>query len=233
MPCVCKICGWSADLPEDYKQWPDKTDNAGVYPITRAGVPAGEMLGFICARCLRAANSMRVHIKATLARIKVGPTALRRFVNGQRNVRMDDASAKVALIKTFLSAERGRSKPQIEIWHNAGWIFTVKKGEPLEIIALDHVKWRSPLQKGYSNGKKVRAGDANRRSRQTSPRARQLKRSQQVAEMDGVRRLVEERKKREESQPPAHDSPHEVFGCPSDEPCVHKSFETPYERNGR
>jgi len=149
---------------------------------------------------------------------------------------MDEASARIALVKTFLGAELQRSKVQAEFWYNAGWIFTVKKTEPREIIALDHIKWQSPLQKRFFREEKTRAADARRGSNQfkrLSLKARRLKKSQREVKVVEVRQRIAERKKRDESQPPAHDTPHQVYGCPNDEPCIHKAFETPYERNGR
>jgi hypothetical protein len=94
MKCACCICGWSRDLPEDLRDWAHVGDREiDIYPVTNAGKPHAEIQAFICAKCLRSANSMRLHIKALASKVNVTKHALERFLERQEGERISSESA--------------------------------------------------------------------------------------------------------------------------------------------
>ncbi len=109
MSCVCKYCGYQTSVSEDFHTWSNIPNfHPEVYPVTKSGKPDGELLGFICAKCLGNAQSMRSHIKGMVANIKVTQHAAERFMQRTNACEGDVTAARVAITKAFSKAKEIR-----------------------------------------------------------------------------------------------------------------------------
>ena len=107
MGCQCGICGWEKEITDNFLLWPKLMGASTViYPVTRGGRPNNEVRGFICAKCLREANSMRVFIKSLFSNIQITKHAIDRYLERCVGSQvMDSETARLAMIKEFSQAK--------------------------------------------------------------------------------------------------------------------------------
>jgi hypothetical protein len=160
MECVCRICGWKRDLPEDVRDWASVPDrNIDIYPVTEGGKPHGVIQGFLCAKCLRNASSMRLHVKAVQSKVRVTTHALDRFLERQEGERISSEAAKLAIIRIHDSARPIRFKERfmtqrllnnggkpVHYLYAAGWIVVTTQESPATILTIER-NWHRKL--GY------------------------------------------------------------------------------------
>ena len=109
MPCKCAICGYEKAVTEDFFKWSDIPGlTTEFYPVTKGGKPTGEVLNFICARCLQHANIMRVFVKTMMSGVQVTDHAVSRFIERTGADISDKQTAKIALIRAFSKARKIR-----------------------------------------------------------------------------------------------------------------------------
>ena len=150
MAVVCTLCGWSKEIPSDFTHWRELNVRAEFYPITSNGDPDGEMNGFICARCLRNANKMRIQIKASLSGLRITNHAYDRFRQRLEGERMNDDSIRQAIIKIFNNSRQIRFKDYFmerrllnnnnipaDYWYHSGWILVTTKNDPRTVMTIE------------------------------------------------------------------------------------------------
>jgi hypothetical protein len=161
MPCKCAICGYEKGITEDFMKWSDipglKTE---FYPVTR-GKPNAELLNFICARCLRDANAMKVFIKTLMSGVVVTKHAINRFNERSGSDIRDEHVGRIAVLKAFSKARRIRFCPGFTIMRIMNndfkaadyyWVsdlvFVVTSGKPQTIVTVEKL-WGKSLNKDF------------------------------------------------------------------------------------
>jgi hypothetical protein len=152
MSCICKLCGFEKGLTEDYTKWMGLVGlDAPLYPVTKNGQPGGTLHGFICARCLKSANSMRIFIKALVSGVQVTRHAIDRFIQRTKMVFPDEKTAKVAIIKAFSKSRQIRFTVMFQAlriinnqfkeanyyWNGGDLIFVTTKTTPATILTVE------------------------------------------------------------------------------------------------
>ena len=105
---TCAFCGHGWELPKRIDHWPQATPGVEIYPVTDDGKPDGDLRGYICARCLGMATSMRVYM--LMASFVITEHALQRFISRNPRAHLDEATARVAMRKMLGQARRVRFK---------------------------------------------------------------------------------------------------------------------------
>jgi len=162
MPCKCAICGYQKGVTEDFMKWPDipglKTE---LYPVTKSGKPETELLNFICARCLRNANAMRVFMKTLMSGVIVTDHAISRVIKRTGSDVRDEQVARIAILKSFSKARRIRFNPEFmirRIMNNdfktadyywvSDLVFVVSDVKPHTILTVEKL-WGKRLNKDF------------------------------------------------------------------------------------
>ncbi len=154
MGCSCAVCGYERPLPTDFNEWPPLVGTTvDIYLVTKRGKPDGEMLGFICAKCLRDANSMRIHIKSLLRRVRVTHHAVERFLSRLGGEAIEEESARGAIIKMFSHARQIRFKDEYmlrrilsnaceaaDYYYHGGFIFVTSREVPPVIVTVERTE---------------------------------------------------------------------------------------------
>jgi hypothetical protein len=123
---------------------------AEIYPITVSGKPNKDIRGYICARCLHSANSMRIYIKSIIQGIIITNHALERFLERRSGEHMTEEAARISILKIFAQSKpiRFKSKYMIDrfLKHNLtevsytyaqGLIFVRTFEEPPVIVTIE------------------------------------------------------------------------------------------------
>jgi hypothetical protein len=143
-------------LPTDFNEWPPLVGTTvDIYPITKRGKPEGELLGFICAKCLKDANAMRVYMKTFLRKVRITHHAVQRFLQRQRGEPVSEESARVAIIKVFDHARLIRFKDEFmfrrmlnneceaaDYYYHGGWILVVSREHPPVIVTMERAGFK-------------------------------------------------------------------------------------------
>lgn len=144
MAVVCAICSRARDLPDDYTLWPRIAQSTlDFYPVTPSGKPTQPAKAYVCARCLRCANSMRIHIKAVLRGVKVTEHAVKRFVERKSGEFMPEEIARTAILKIFAQSKPIRFKNsmnrpnEVQYTYAQGFIFVVMQEDPPVIVTVE------------------------------------------------------------------------------------------------
>ena len=151
MSIKCSICNYKYELPDDYTLWPSMINApAEIYPITVLGKPNKPIKGYICARCLRAANSMRIYIKSIVQGIIITSHAVERFLERYSGEHMTEEAAKTAILKIFAQSKTIRFKSkymidrllkhelkEVRYTYAQGLIFVISIEEPPVIITIE------------------------------------------------------------------------------------------------
>lgn len=162
MPCKCAICGYEKGITEEFMKWPDipnlKTE---FYPVTKGGKPNSKLLNFICARCLRDANDMRMFIKTFMSGVVVSKHAIKRFIERTAPDIRDEQAGRIAILKAFSKARRIRFRPGFMIariidndFKEAAYywvsdiVFVVASGKPKTIVTIEKL-WGKNLNKDF------------------------------------------------------------------------------------
>jgi len=162
MPCKCAICGYEKAVTKDFLKWRDIPGlTTEFYPVTKGGKPTNEVLNFICARCLKHANTMRVFVKTMMSGIQVTDHAVSRFLERTGADISDKQTAKIALIRTFSKARKIRFRPAYivsRIINNnfkaacyywvSDLVFVVTEEEPQTIVTVEKL-WGKDLNKDF------------------------------------------------------------------------------------
>lgn len=169
MLCKCSVCGFKSDLPSglfsnDAAPIPGPIE---MYPITSNGKLNGWVAGFICARCLRQANDMRIAVKSRQQNVQITQHAVDRFLERQVGEQVT-GDVRVTILRLFsharqqgLGNQRARKRdcsgqPESRFFHHAGWVFVTTGEEPLTILTM----YRKGIQKsgyGSCNGQRARS----------------------------------------------------------------------------
>jgi len=148
-------------ITKDFTRWPDIPGmRAGLYPVTRNGRPDGQLNGFICSRCLKNANSMRVFIKTIMAGVQVTDHAALRFIERVTSG-IDIETARVAVLRAFSKARKIRFKDEYmfrRFWNNnfeeadyywnSDLVFVTTRKEPKTILSVEKL-WGKSLNKDF------------------------------------------------------------------------------------
>lgn len=157
MSVVCAICSCARDLPDDYTLWPRMVQSSlDIYPVTPSGKPTQPSKAYVCARCLRSANSMRIYLKSTIQGVKVTQHAVQRFVERQSGDFMPEEIARTAILKIFAQSRPIRFKYRAPKNHPAavkytyaqGFIFVATREAPPVIITV-HTAGRRKLNSDF------------------------------------------------------------------------------------
>lgn len=166
MAVVCAICSRARDLPDDYTLWPRIAQSTlDIYPVTPSGRPTQPAQAYVCARCLRSANSMRIHIKSIIEGVKVTQHAVKRFVERKPGEFMPEEIARTAILKIFAQSKPIRFKNKLNLTNEVqytyaqGFIFVVAQEDPPVIVTVEkagHRKLNSDFwYEGWEVGKSV------------------------------------------------------------------------------
>lgn len=143
-------------------KWPDIPNiETELYPVTRGGKPNKELLNFICARCLRDANNMRVFIKTLMRGVVVTKHAINRFIERTGSDIRDEQVGRIAVIKAFSKARRIHFRPGFMLmrimnndfkaadyyWVN-DLVFVVIGEKPQAIVTVEKL-WGKSLNKDF------------------------------------------------------------------------------------
>lgn len=156
MFCKCAICGYKKAVTEDFTKWPDIPGlRPELYPVTNNGRPEGQLHGFICARCLINANSMRVFIKTIMAGVHVTDHAALRFIERVTSD-IDIETARVAVLRAFSKARKIRFKDEYmfrRFWNNnfeeadyywiSDFVLVATKKEPKTIMSVEKLQGKA------------------------------------------------------------------------------------------
>ncbi len=151
MSVKCSICNHAFELPDDYTLWPSVVKNpVEIYPVTVSGKPNKSIKGYICARCLHSANSMRIYIKSTLQGIIITNHALERFLERRSGDRLTNEAAKSSILKIFAQSKPIRFKSnymidrflkhnltEVRYTYAQGLIFVTTLEEPPVIVTIE------------------------------------------------------------------------------------------------
>jgi outer membrane protein assembly factor BamA len=148
---TCGICNYTRDLPDDYNLWPRVVQGSiDIYPVTPFGKPTQPPIGFICALCLRAANSMRIYIKSIVQGVNVTQHAIKRFLERRAGEKMTEETARVTILKLYAQSKPIRFKSQhmihrflknefteVRYTYAQGLIFVVTREEPPVVVTVE------------------------------------------------------------------------------------------------
>jgi hypothetical protein len=141
---VCAICSRARDLPDDYTLWPRISHSTlDFYPVTPSGKPTQPAKGYVCASCLRCANSMRIHMKAIIRGVKVTQHAVKRFAERKSGEFMPEEIARTAILKIFAQSKPIRFKNKlhppdgVQYTYAQGFIFVVAQEDPPVIVTVE------------------------------------------------------------------------------------------------
>jgi hypothetical protein len=148
-----------------------------MYPVTENGRPDGKVRGFLCARCLRDANSMRDHIKAIMGGVRVSHHAVERYGERFKGERISEERLRVSLIRLFAKAKRiyfkdhfmaerlqNNSGVPAHYWFNGGYIFVTTQTIPYTIVTVERA-WGRRLGRDFwytepaTRGRQVKRSD--------------------------------------------------------------------------
>lgn len=162
MPCKCAICGYEKEITGNFIKW---SEIPGLYPefypITKGGKPTGEILNFICARCLSNANKMRVFVKTIMSGVQVSDHAVHRFIERTKADIADMETGRVAVLRAFSKARKIRYRSGYMItriinhdfnevdyyWINE-LVFVVTKRKPRTIVTIEKL-WGKQLNTDF------------------------------------------------------------------------------------
>lgn len=145
MSVVCAICHCARDLPDDYTLWPRIVQSTlDIYPVTPSGKPTQPAKAYICARCLRCANSMRINLKSVIQGVKVSQHAVKRFVERKSGDFMPEEIARAAILKIFAQSRPIRFKNRllenhptaVKYTYAQGFIFVATREDPPVIVTV-------------------------------------------------------------------------------------------------
>ena len=162
MPCKCSICGYEKGITEDFSKWPDIPGfNAELYPVTKDGKPTGEVLNFICARCLRHANTMRVFVKTMMSGVQVTDHAVGRFIERTSADISDKQTGKIAVLRAFSKARKIRFRTgymvtriinndfkAADYYWVSDLVFVVTRDKPQTIVTVEKL-WGKGLNNDF------------------------------------------------------------------------------------
>jgi hypothetical protein len=158
MSCKCAICGYEKAITDDFHKWSDIPGyTAEFYPITKGGKPDSEVINFICARCLKHANSMRVFVKTLMSGVEVSDHAVNRFIERTSADISDKKVGRVAILRAFSKARKIRFQPgymvtrtinnefkDAEYYLINDLVFVVTKDEQRTIVTVEKL-WEKRL----------------------------------------------------------------------------------------
>jgi hypothetical protein len=162
MLCKCAVCGYQKAITEDYTKWPYIPGfRPELYPVTRNGRPDGQLQGFICARCLKSANSMRVFIRTIMTGAQVTDHAVSRYIERSAKDISDFQAGRMAVLKAFSKARKIRFKDdymfrrvmnnncnEAEYYWNSDLVFVTTRKEPKTILSVEKL-WGKSLNKDF------------------------------------------------------------------------------------
>jgi hypothetical protein len=162
MTCKCAICGYERGITDDFTKWPDIPSlQVVLYPVTKGGKPDSEVLNFICARCLKNANTMRVYVKTLMSGVMVSDHAVLRYIERTGADIHDKSIGRVAVLRAFSKARKIRLRDdimKIRIMNNdynemdyywvSDTIFVVSKSQPRTIVTVEKL-WKKSLNKEF------------------------------------------------------------------------------------
>ena len=162
MTCKCAICGYSKGITDDFNKWPDIPGlQTMFYPVTKGGKPDSEVLNFICARCLRSANAMRVFVKTLMSGVIISEHAVLRYIERINPHIQDKSTGNVAVLRAFSKARKIRFRDDImrmrtinndynemDYFWVSDTIFVVSKSQPQTIVTVEKL-WRNSLNKEF------------------------------------------------------------------------------------
>jgi hypothetical protein len=153
MSCTCSVCKRTVEVTTDFSSWPQVLKKqVGFYPITRHGNPQGELLGFICTSCFKAASKMQIYIKSIMSGIEVSEHAVTRYLERNDGEPISENAAKASIIRMFDSAKpivfrdiaylaRMTRRQGVSLHrYKAGWIFITTTAQPYTIKTMLHCK---------------------------------------------------------------------------------------------
>lgn len=151
MPPTCAICNYTRTLSDDFTLWPTEVQGpVDIYPVTAFGKPTKPLIGYICARCLKSANAMRIYMKSIIQGIKVTQHAVDRFMERHTGEHMTEEAARVTILKLFSKSKPIRFKSEhmihrflknrsveVRYTYAQGFIFVAAKEEPPVILTIE------------------------------------------------------------------------------------------------
>ena len=162
MPCKCAICGYEKGLTEDFSKWPEIPNlRPELYPVTKRGKPSGDVLNFICARCLHDANTMRVFVKTMMSGIQITDHAVIRFIARTDADISDKQTGRIAVLRAFSKARKIRFKDEymvtrilnnsfkgVDYFWVSDLVFVVTKDKPQTMVTVEKL-WGKALNKDF------------------------------------------------------------------------------------
>ncbi|MBU2964926.1 hypothetical protein Q4508_15235 [Amphritea sp. 2_MG-2023] len=162
MPCHCKICGFEKPVTSNFKRWPGipgfKLD---FYPVTQRGLPDGEVMGFICSRCLQSANKMRSYTKGMMLGVEVSRHAVNRYIERTKADIDDFDRGRVAVIRAFSKAKKIKFKDEytvkriisnnynyVDYYWVGDLVFVVTSNQPKTIVTVERL-WGKKLNEDF------------------------------------------------------------------------------------
>jgi len=162
MPCKCAICGYEKGITDEFTKWPAIPGlRAELYPVTKGGKPTAKVLNFICARCLKNANTMRVFVKTMMSGVQVSDHALHRFIERTSPDIADKKTGRVAVLRAFSKARRIRFRSdymitrlisndfsEADYYWVSDLVFVVTNRKPQTIVTVEKL-WGKSLNKDF------------------------------------------------------------------------------------
>lgn len=158
MSCKCSICGYESDVPLNYKDWFSLSDlHIDIYPITQKGEMDDNVINFICAKCLRNANKMKVMIKLMRDKIAISDSLVNNFMDICEAQLNNKDKYKLHLLKQFKDSELIDKKKEKKLYNyltstfgdyvfhsNNDYIFIIKQNKDVkEIVGVKSKKKRN------------------------------------------------------------------------------------------
>jgi hypothetical protein len=162
MPCKCAICGYEKEITDDFTKWPEIPGlRAEFYPVTKGGKPNAEVLSFICARCLKNANTMRIFVKTMMSGVQVSDHAVQRFIERTNAEISNKTTGRVAVLRAYSKARRIRFRSgymvtrlisndfsETDYYWVSDLVFVVTKRKPQTIVTVEKL-WGKSLNKDF------------------------------------------------------------------------------------